>query len=100
MYDISVNHGQGSDPESFGGICAAAAAQAKPPSQGGTEKAYLLALCDKRDAVLRSWGDYQSNGRSPAFRNMVNNNMSFTFPITWSMYGSNYSSTSLPTGPG
>jgi ligand-binding sensor domain-containing protein len=26
MYDISVNHGQGSDPESFGGICAAAAA--------------------------------------------------------------------------
>ena len=100
MYDISVNHGQGSDPESFGGICAAAAAQAKPPSQGGTEKAYLLALCDKRDAVLRSWGDYQSNGRSPAFRNLVNNNMSFTFPITWSMYGSNYSITSLPTGPG
>ena len=100
MYDISVNHGQGSDPESFGGICAAAAAQAKPPSQGGTEKAYLLALCDKRDAVLRSWGDYQANGRSPAFRNLVNNNMSFTFPITWSMYGSNYSITSLPTGPG
>lgn len=100
MYDISVNHGQGSDPESFGGICAAAAAQAKPPSQGGTEKAYLLALCDKRDAVLRSWGDYQSNGRSPAFRNLVNNNMNFNFPITWSMYGSSYSITSLPTGPG
>ena len=100
LYDISVNHGPGSDAESFGGIVAAAAAQAKPPSQGGVERNYLLALCDKRDAVLRSWGDYQPNGRSGALRTLVNNQLAFTFPITWSMYGSSYSIASLPTGPG
>lgn len=96
LYDISVNHGPGSDSESFGGIVAAARATAPPPSQGGTEKTYLTALCDKRDAVLQGWGDWQVNGRGAAHRQLINSNPNMTLPINWSMYGEPFSITSMP----
>lgn len=96
LYDISVNHGPGSDSESFGGIVNAAKAAAKPPSAGGSETAYLTALCDKRDAVLKGWGDFQTNGRGNAHRYLIANNPSMTVPISWPMYGTTYQITSLP----
>lgn len=96
LYDISVNHGPGTDAESFGGIVAAAAVTAKPPSQGGTEKAYLTALCDKRDAVLKGWGDFQANGRGNGLRYLLANNPNLNVPISWPMYGTTYTITSMP----
>lgn len=98
LYDISVNHGPGTDPESFGGIVAAAQSQAKPPSQGGTEKAYLLALDQKRTAVLTSWGDNQSNGRDEATRELINAaEFQLAVPVTWHMYGEAFTITTNPT---
>ncbi|MEU0952787.1 chitosanase [Streptomyces niveus] len=92
-YDILINHGPGTDSQSYGGIIAAARASAtKPPSQGGSESAYLLTLCDLRDAVLQAWGDYQVNGRSSMFKSLINTGkFSLTGLISWSIYGSPYS---------
>ncbi|MFI9598944.1 chitosanase [Streptomyces sp. NPDC052043] len=92
-YDILINHGVGNDSESYGGIVAAArASTSKPPSKGGTEAAYLTKLCDIRDDVLRSWGDYQSDGRSGIFRPLISaSKFDLTGTITWSVYGDSYS---------
>ncbi|MEU0912126.1 chitosanase [Streptomyces althioticus] len=89
--DVLVNHGIGNDPQSFGGLLAAARAANPTPKQGGSEATYLLKLCDLRDAVLQDWGDYQVNGRSSAFRALISTgNFSLLGPVTWSIYGDTY----------
>lgn len=96
-YDVSVNHGPGSDSESFGGIVNTAKSNATPPSQGGDEKTYLRAIIAARDAVLKQWGDYQSNGRSTIHQTLINNNFTLALPISWSVYGDSYTLTSYPS---
>jgi chitosanase len=99
LYDISVNHGPGSDSQSFGGIVAGARASAsKPPSAGGSEKAYLLELDRRRTAVLTQWGDNQPNGRDEAFRQLINAG-EFQLEVTyfWDMYGTRFTETVNPT---
>jgi chitosanase len=97
-YDILVNHGVGNDSESYGGIIAAArASSSKPPSAGGTESAYLLKLCDLRDAVLQGWGDYQSDGRSTIFRKLrTDGKFTLLAPFSWSVYGDSYTMSARP----
>lgn len=92
-YDILVNHGVGTDPQSYGGIIAAARASAsKPPSDGGTEAGYLTKLCDLRDAVLVDWGDYQPDGRSSIFRPLITaGKFDLLGIISWSVYGDSFS---------
>lgn len=92
-YDILVNHGVGSDSQSYGGIIAAArASSSKPPSDGGTEANYLTKLCDLRDAVLLEWGDYQTDGRSSMFRSLIAaSKFSLLGTINWSVYGDAFS---------
>ncbi|QAY17139.1 chitosanase [Streptomyces phage Madamato] len=87
-YDILVNHGVGTDSQSYGGIIAAArASSTPPPSAGGDEAAYLTKLCDLRDAVLVDWGDYNPNGRSSMFRSLINGGkLELLGLITWSVY--------------
>lgn len=96
LYDISVNHGPGSDWQSFGGIVRAATAQAPPPSAGGSEAAYLLALTRARDKVLKAWGDYQADGRSTAHRRLLADNPGLRLPIVWWMYGDRFAITRWP----
>jgi chitosanase len=97
LYDISVNHGPGTDSESFGGIVAAAAAASPPPSKGGSEAGYLKALNDKRRAVLASWGDDQPDGRDEAFAELINaGEFQLAVPVTWHMYGEVFSWTTDP----
>ena len=91
LYDISVNHGPGSDPESFGGIVAAAAAKAAPPSKGGSDTAYVEALVAARQAVLAAWGDDQPDGRVAALRHLASTNSLLYSPASWPMYGTTYS---------
>lgn len=101
LYDISVNHGPGTDSESFGGIVANARAATKPPSKGGSETAYLSKLTDLRNTVLRGWGDIQDgNGRVYMHRQLIANNPGMTLPITWTCYGDPFSITSMPTEGG
>jgi chitosanase len=97
-YDISVNHGPGSDAESFGGIVdGVQAAGHRPPAQGGDESAYLTAIMAARDAVLRGWGDYQANGRSTIGRKLVRDeNFGLALPLTWTVYGDTFTVETLP----
>jgi chitosanase len=98
LYDISVNHGPGTDSQSFGGIVAAAQASSPPPSKGGSEKNYLLALDQKRTAVLTQWGDNQPNGRDEATRELINaGEFALDPPVTWHMYGEVFTIASNPT---
>ena len=98
LYDISVNHGPGTDSESFGGIVAAARTQSPPPSQGGNEASYLRALDEKRTAVLTSWGDNQPNGRDEATRQLIDaGEFALAVPVTWSMYGTSFTMSTDPT---
>lgn len=98
LYDISVNHGPGTDAESFGGIVAAARASSPPPSQGGNETAYLRALDTKRTAVLTTWGDNQTNGRDEATRELINaGELQLAVPVTWHMYGTAFTMATNPT---
>jgi chitosanase len=91
-YDISVNHGPGDDGESFGGIVAGVQKRGiLPPSRGGDELTYLAAVAAARDKVLRSWGDYQADGRSGAIAGFIKaKNVNLTLPLTWSMYGDTF----------
>ena len=98
LYDISVNHGPGSDSESFGGIVATATAASKPPAKGGTDTGYVGALITARENVLKSWGDYQANGRGAMHRNLLTSNPTLNLPINWSVYGDSFSITAWP-GP-
>lgn len=100
-YDVLVNHGPGTDAESYGGIIAAArASSSKPPSAGGNEKNYLTKICDLRDAVLQGWGDYQADGRSGIYRGLLTaNKLTLLTPFTWNVYGDPYTMSVRPTPP-
>jgi len=65
LYDISVNHGPGTDSQSFGGIVDTARTVTAPPSEGGNEVAYLNALTNAREAVLIQWGDITPDPATP-----------------------------------
>jgi chitosanase len=97
-YDISVNHGPGDSPESFGGIVARVKAHGhRPPDSGGDEVAYLSAIVAARDAVLRTWGVYQVDGRSSiALRFLTQKRLNLTVPLRWTVYGDSYSITTPP----
>lgn len=101
-YDVSVNHGPGNDSESFGGIVAGVKADGtKAPAQGGDEKAFLTAIVDARDVVLKGWGDWQANGRSTIhYKLLADNNLTLALPLQWSVYGSTFSIGATPTGDG
>lgn len=100
-YDVLVNHGVGDDAESYGGIIAAArASTSKPPSAGGNQAAYLTKILDLRDAVLQSWGDFQTDGRSSIYRALITaNKLTLLAPFSWSVYGDPYTMSSRPATP-
>lgn len=100
-YDVLVNHGPGSDSESYGGIIAAArASTSKPPSAGGSETAYLTKICDLRDAVLQGWGDFQTDGRSGIYRGLISaGKLTLLTPFSWSVYGDSYTMSTRPSPP-
>jgi chitosanase len=97
-YDISVNHGPGTDPESFARIVADVKAKGhQSPVQGGNEVDYLRAIVAARDAVLRGWGNYQVDGRSTIGEKFLSEeNLNLTLPLRWTVYGDAYSITMLP----
>jgi chitosanase len=97
-FDILVNHGPGSDRESFGGIIAGVKARGhRSPAQGGNEIAFLAAIVTARDVVLKGWGDFQSDGRSTIARKLLRDkNLTLRLPLRWTVYGDAYAITSPP----
>jgi hypothetical protein len=69
-----------------------------PPSQGGSEAAWLGAFLNAREAVLTSWGDAPADGRVPMFRALIaTGNFALTTPFTWSVYGDSFTMSTDPT---
>ena len=97
-YDILVNHGPGTDSESFGRIVADVKSRGHhSPAQGDNEITYLSAIIAARDALLRGGGNYQVDGRSTIGQKFLSEkNLNLTLPLRWTIYGDAYSITTLP----
>jgi chitosanase len=97
-YDIAVNQGTGTDPQSLSSLVAGVkAAGQQSPARGGDEVDFLAALVDARDQVLRAWGSYQADGRDTIARKFLSDeNLNLILPLRWTVYSDDYSITSLP----
>lgn len=91
-YDAIVMHGNGTDPESFGAIRAAALTTAVPPAQGGDETAYLNAFLDARELAMRAEEAHEDTTRvSTAQRVFLRaGNLDLRPPLAWSVYGDRF----------
>jgi chitosanase len=91
-YDAMVMHGPGNDPDSFGGIRAAAMRHAKTPAQGGNETDYLNAFLDAREAAMRTEAAHMDVSRvSDEQRVFLKaGNLDLDVPLIWHTYGDRY----------
>lgn len=102
LWDIYVNHGEGDDEESFGGIVATAQGNANPPSDGGNETNYLNALVDARADILAGWDPEEdlSIGRVGALRQLIDaGKLTLAVPLAWDMYTEPFEITATPFPP-
>jgi Glycosyl hydrolase family 46/Ricin-type beta-trefoil lectin domain-like len=92
-YDAIFMHGPGNDGVSFGGIRKAALKKAKPPSQGGSETAYLHAFLDARVAAMKTEQAHSDTSRVDAAQRLFleAGNLNLDTPLTWRVYGDRYS---------
>ncbi|MFE0460959.1 chitosanase [Kitasatospora sp. NPDC058965] len=91
-YDAMVMHGQGDDPQSFGGIRAAALQKARTPAQGGDETAYLNAFLDARRAAMKADPTHQETSRVDTEQRafLKAGNLALSGPLTWTVHGDQY----------
>jgi chitosanase len=99
-YDALVMHGPGDDPESFGGIRAAALTMQPPPARGGDERRYLGAFLSARRRVMRLEEAHADTSRidTAQQRWLDQGNLDLDLPLRWQVYGDDYHITSLPPG--
>ncbi len=92
-YDAMVMHGPGDSADSFGGLRAAVMSQAKLPSKGGDQVAYLNAFLDAREALMRTEAAHSDTSRvSTAQRAFLKaGNINLDLPLAWSVYGDTFS---------
>jgi chitosanase len=89
-YDAMVNHGQGQQTDSFGGIRRTAMKHARTPAQGGAETAYLRAFFKARVDVLLSWGHPETDRVTVQRQFVKDGNWTLRTPLRWVMYGDHY----------
>ncbi|MGZ4493559.1 MAG: chitosanase [Nocardioides sp.] len=91
-YDAMVMHGPGSDPDSFGGIRAAARARASTPADGGSQVRYLNAFLDVRRAAMKSDAAHTDTSRidDEQRRFLRERNLGLRPPLVWHTYGDRY----------
>ncbi|MFI9202164.1 chitosanase [Streptomyces sp. NPDC053048] len=91
-YDAIVMHGPGSGKYSFGGIRRTALSKAKPPAQGGDEKAYLNAFLDARKKAMQSEAAHSDTSRVDTAQRVFLNEGNFDLqpPLKWKVYGDSY----------
>ncbi|MFJ9632935.1 chitosanase [Streptomyces sp. NPDC101175] len=89
-YDAMVFHGPGTD--GFYGIRQRALRQARPPAQGGDEKAYLSVFLDIRRAAMRTMHPGIDTSRvDTAQRKFLDEgNLELRTPLVWKVYGETY----------
>lgn len=91
-YDAMVLHGPGTDADSFYGLREHALGEAKPPAQGGDEKAFLDAFLDVRREEMRTEASSRDTSRidTAQRRFLEAGNMELSTPLVWGMYGETY----------
>ncbi|QWF78278.1 chitosanase [Amycolatopsis sp. CA-230715] len=91
-YDAIVMHGPGDSTDSFGGIRKTALQKAKPPAQGGDEKAYLKAFLEARKVVMKKEEAHADTSRVDTEQLVFLNegNLDLHTPLKWKVYGDPY----------
>ncbi|MEW2544204.1 chitosanase [Streptomyces sp. NPDC047002] len=91
-YDAIVMHGPGDGGTSFGGIRKRALGQAKPPSQGGDETAYLNAFLDARVWAMKQEEAHEDTSRVDTEQRVFlqQGNLDLDPPLDWKVYGDSY----------
>jgi chitosanase len=91
-YDAMVMHGQGDDPQSFGGIRVAALRKARTPAQGGDESAYLNAFLDARKAAMKADPSHQETSRVDTEQRafLKAGNLALAGPLSWTVHGDQF----------
>ncbi|WP_329206048.1 chitosanase [Streptomyces sp. NBC_00683] len=91
-YDAIVMHGGGSDSTSFGSIRRMALEQARPPSQGGDEVAYLDAFLDARVWAMKQEEAHSDTSRVDTAQRVFlrNGNLNLDPPLDWHVYGDSF----------
>ena len=91
-YDAMVFHGPGTNATSFYGLRESAMKKADLPSEGGSEKAYLSAFLDVREAAMRTRSaDIDTSRVDTAQRRFLREGkLELETPLTWAVYGETY----------
>jgi chitosanase len=91
-FDALVMHGPGDDALSFGGIRAAALANASPPAQGGDEAEWLDAFLDARVEAMQAERGHRDTSRveTEQRRFLEEGNLHLNTPLRWATYGDAY----------
>ncbi|MFE7318867.1 chitosanase [Streptomyces sp. NPDC057555] len=91
-YDAIVMHGDGDDKTSFSNIRKRALAKAKPPAQGGDEKAYLSAFLDARVWAMKQEEAHSDTSRVDTAQRVFlkAGNLDLHTPLNWKVYGDSY----------
>ncbi|MFC9945559.1 chitosanase [Streptomyces pratensis] len=93
-YDAYVMHGQ-ADTEGtvgFRTIRAQAVAEARPPSEGGDEEAYLNAFLDARVAAIREEPSHSDTSRVETAQRVFvrEGKLQLETPLVWKVYGESF----------
>ncbi|WP_141204464.1 chitosanase [Streptomyces griseorubiginosus] len=91
-YDAMVFHGPGTDPTSFYGLRERALEKAASPTGGGSERTYLNAFLDLREAAMRTRHPGIDTTRvDTAQRRFLNDgNLELRTPLEWQVYGETF----------
>lgn len=91
-YDAIVMHGDGGDSTSFRNIRGRALSKAKPPSQGGSETAYLNAFLDARVWAMKQEEAHSDTSRVDTAQRVFlkKGNLNLNTPLDWKVYGDSF----------
>ncbi|MFB6824745.1 chitosanase [Streptomyces virginiae] len=91
-YDAIVMHGDGGDSTSFRNIRKRALSKAKPPSQGGSETAYLNAFLDARVWAMKQEEAHSDTSRVDTAQRVFlkKGNLNLNTPLDWKVYGDSF----------
>ncbi|MGP3689496.1 chitosanase [Streptomyces sp. IBSNAI002] len=91
-YDAIVMHGDGADSTSFRNIRKRALSKAKPPSQGGSETAWLNAFLDARVWAMKQEEAHSDTSRVDTGQRVFlkKGNLGLNTPLDWKVYGDSF----------
>lgn len=91
-YDAIVMHGDGGDETSFSSIRERALREARPPSEGGDETAYLHAFLDARVWAMEQEEAHSDTSRVDTAQRVFldEGNLNLDPPLDWKVYGEDF----------